>query len=181
MLLIEIADWTWEHRGEVTLNALLLLILRKFIIREFHKVLHLGREGELRWLILKVEELTGEKYNGQPAFLKTVKIRYIKNYSTYLPKVIELVYQQRRKKKMNALKSTKFWLAIIGAIIPVLNNEFGVHLDSSTILGILGLFATAIAGIAHVDAKKAQNAPVQNGGQTDGNTTQYKGDSGASV
>jgi len=58
---------------------------------------------------------------------------------------------------MNALKSTKFWLAIIGAVIPVINNEFGVNLDSSTILGILGLFATAIAGIAHVDAKKAQN------------------------
>ncbi|MDB5054924.1 MAG: hypothetical protein JWM44_2974, partial [Bacilli bacterium] len=123
----------------------------------------------------------GDQWRGQASPFQSEEAKSLRKLYLLSLGAIHQVNQSRRKKKMNALKSTKFWLAIIGAIIPVLNNEFGVHLDSSTILGILGLFATAIAGIAHVDAKKAQNAPVQNGGQTDGNTTQYKGDSGASI
>jgi hypothetical protein len=79
----------------------------------------------------------------------------------------------RRTKFMERLKSRKFWLAIVGALIPVINQEFNLNLDSNTILGILGLLATTIAGFAHVDAKKAQS-----GGATD---AKHGTDSGPAV
>lgn len=74
---------------------------------------------------------------------------------------------------MERLKSRKFWLAIIGALIPVINDQFGLNLDENTILAIIGLFGVAIVGFAHEDGKKAAN-----GGATDAQRT---GDSGSAV
>jgi uncharacterized membrane protein len=132
MILIEIADWIWSNRGEVTLNAILLLILRKFIIKEMHKLLHLGREGEMKWVLQKVEKLTGEKYDGQPAFLKTVRTRYIGNSYFYLRKVIPHVYQQRRMIKVNQNIN---WISLIPAVagaIKLILQPFGIDLSHVT-------------------------------------------------
>jgi uncharacterized membrane protein len=79
----------------------------------------------------------------------------------------------RRKKIMERLKSRKFWMAILAVIIPVINSEFGINLDTPTIIGILSAILGYIAVQGHVDAKK-----VQNGGSTDAKPT---GDSGAAV
>jgi hypothetical protein len=54
------------------------------------------------------------------------------------------------------LKSKKLWLALLGAVIPVINQQFNLHLDTDTVLGIEGVIGVAIGGIAHVDAKLAQ-------------------------
>jgi hypothetical protein len=74
-------------------------------------------------------------------------------------------YLTGRKTIMERLKSRKFWLTIAGALIPIINQEFGLNLDANTVLGILGLIAVGIGALAHVDAKKAQkeapNEPTQ--------------------
>lgn len=100
MLLLEILSWAWEHKGEITLNGILLLILRKFIITEIHKTIHFGREEEVEWILSKVEHLTGETFSHQP-ILKQVQTRYIKRFYLYLRKVIQSVNQLRRNMKMN--------------------------------------------------------------------------------
>lgn len=59
---------------------------------------------------------------------------------------------------MKHLKSQKLWLALLGAIIPVINVEFGLNLDSTTIIVMVSSIIAGIAGIAHVDAKTASAA-----------------------
>lgn len=59
---------------------------------------------------------------------------------------------------MQNLLSKKFLLAILGAIIPVINLQFGLNLDINTLIGIWTVLGIAIAAIAHVDAKTASAA-----------------------
>lgn len=57
---------------------------------------------------------------------------------------------------MKHLKSQKLWLALLGAVIPVINVEFGLNLDSTTIIVMISSIIAGIAGIAHVDAKQVK-------------------------
>jgi len=54
------------------------------------------------------------------------------------------------------LKSTEFYVAIIGAIIPVINKTFGLDLDPNTIMSITGVCITYIASRAHVKASEVR-------------------------
>lgn len=55
---------------------------------------------------------------------------------------------------MQNLLSKKFALAILGALIPVVNVQFGLNLDINTLIGIWTVLGIGIAGIAHVDRAK---------------------------
>ncbi len=54
------------------------------------------------------------------------------------------------------IKTTEFWLALLGAIIPVLNQYLGLNLPSAAILGITGIIISYIFGRSIV--KKAVQA-----------------------
>ncbi len=56
---------------------------------------------------------------------------------------------------MEKLKSRKFWLAIVGAILPILNETFGWSIPTEAILTILGPILAYIFAEAYVDAKAA--------------------------
>ncbi|MDB5055051.1 MAG: hypothetical protein JWM44_3101 [Bacilli bacterium] len=63
----------------------------------------------------------------------------------------------RRKKIMEKLKSRKFWMAILAVIIPVINTQFGINLDTPTIISVVAAIVGYIASQAHVDATIAKN------------------------
>jgi uncharacterized membrane protein (DUF441 family) len=67
-----------------------------------------------------------------------------------------------RKTIMEKLKSRKLWMALLAAILPVINTEFGLGLDTNSILAVIGVIATYILGQSHVDAKKVQNGGTVN-------------------
>lgn len=155
-LLLELIEYIWEHPGEITLNAVLLLLLRKFIMSEVHKLLHMGRDGELRWIRERVERLTGETYDGQPAFLKTVRTRYIGRFYFY-SRTETGQGEGKLKTLISALTSSfskKLAALIITAAISALNNKFGLELNSETIYGLYAVTIAYIAGQSHVDAKR---------------------------
>jgi hypothetical protein len=106
--------------------------------------------------------------------------RILKKLSSSSRKEISLELKRRMKKRMERLKSRKFWLTIVGALIPVINEEFNLHLDANTVLAMIGLFGVAIAGFAHVDGKKAaaQTLSGRNGGSSD---AQHGVDTGPAV
>lgn len=87
-------------------------------------------------------------------------IQEIESTHTVLPSLKRFVLLSqavtilRRKKVMEKLKSRKLWLALLGAIIPVLNVELGLDLDAGTIWTIVASIIAGIAGLAHVDAKR---------------------------
>lgn len=44
------------------------------------------------------------------------------------------------------VKTSEFWLAIVGAILPVLNDQFGWKIPSEQVIAVAGLIGTYILG-----------------------------------
>jgi hypothetical protein len=61
---------------------------------------------------------------------------------------------------MEKLKSRKLWMALLAAVLPIINTEFALGLDTNSVLAVIGVIATYILGQAHVDAKKEQNGGI---------------------
>ena len=57
---------------------------------------------------------------------------------------------------MNKLKSRKFWMAILAVVLPVINEQFNLGLDNSTVIAAIGGLVAFIIGEAHVDAKRKE-------------------------
>ena len=65
-------------------------------------------------------------------------------------------------KVLETIKSRKFWAAIIAALIPVLNKELNLNLDTTTVLEVVGVITAWILAQAHVDnAKIIANKSLQ--------------------
>ena len=60
------------------------------------------------------------------------------------------------------LKSRKFYAALVAAIIPVLNQELGLHLDPLVITTTVGAIIAWVLGQAHVDNAKIMAAAAVN-------------------
>lgn len=58
------------------------------------------------------------------------------------------------------IKSTEFWMVIIGVVITVLNDVAGLNLDKESLLGLLG---TVIAYVGSRSYLKSQMPPVPAG------------------
>ena len=156
-MILDLVEWIWEHKMEFTFNAVLLFILRRFILKELTKLFRFNRNDAV--LInqkIMMEMLgVGEKWtsslpmNGLKITLPRLsrKLYLFSFKDTKHPKI-------RRKKNMKQLLSKKFLLAILGAIIPVINLQFGLNLDINTLIGIWLVLVAGIAAIAHVDSKQ---------------------------
>ncbi|WP_199614622.1 hypothetical protein [Paenibacillus alkalitolerans] len=57
----------------------------------------------------------------------------------------------------NKFKSRKFWMAVITAVLIVLNDGLELGIDNETVLTFAGLVATYILGETAVDATRAKN------------------------
>lgn len=97
---------------------------------------------------LGVEEWSNTQQNGQ---VTTPTLSY-KRFFLLLQKVTIL----RRKKIMERLKSRKLWITIVSAVLLVIKEGFDIPVDSETVLAFAGIVITAILGLAHVDAKRAE-------------------------
>jgi|GEM_PF-2059844 len=74
---------------------------------------------------------------------------------------------------LQKLKSRKFILAVVSAVLVVLNDGLDLGIDQETVLTFAGLVATWIIGEAAVDATRAKGA-AQNG--TDYNASENVGE-----
>lgn len=155
MIVLDLIYWICDHWEEVTLNSVLLLLLRKFIMSEVHKLLFINRDEELHWIRIKLEGLTGEKWSGQQPIWKRVETRYIKSYYSYLRKISK---RQRRMKMLTDIFKTsvskKLTALILGAAVAALNKKFNLDLTPNELLGFLIIVGSYIIGQSHVDAKK---------------------------
>lgn len=170
-LILEVINWAWDHPGEITLNAILLLLLRKFVMKEIQKALHFGRDEEVLWLIKEVEVLTGRKYNGQPDFLKTVQTRYIKSSYIYLRRGIGQAHQLRRE---TAMLNKKWLVGLIGYIAFFVKQAFGVEVTDELINNLADITLLAI-GIIPMVVNMVKKEVKPN------DAAKYTGDSGPAV
>lgn len=60
---------------------------------------------------------------------------------------------------MSKFKSRKFILAIVGAILIILNEGLDMGINSETVLAFAGLLAVWISGESYVDGKRAEVTP----------------------
>ena len=83
-----------------------------------------------------------------------------KALSNSLPGAISPEKPFERMIKMNKFKSRKFWMAVVAAILVILNDGLDLGVDSDTVLAFAGLVASWIIGESAVDAKRAGNNVV---------------------
>jgi len=50
------------------------------------------------------------------------------------------------EKVKTGLKTTEFWLALLGAILPVMNSYLGLNIPTESILSIAGIVMTYVFG-----------------------------------
>ncbi|RJQ10624.1 MAG: hypothetical protein C4551_02320 [Bacillota bacterium] len=55
------------------------------------------------------------------------------------------------------LTSRKFWMAVLGALLPVLNSEFGWNLPVEAILSVAAVIIGYILVEGNIDAKRVAN------------------------
>lgn len=59
------------------------------------------------------------------------------------------------------LKSRKFWVTVVSAILIVLNEGLGLDIDSEAVLGFAGIIMSYILGQSYVD-RNVQNDQEKN-------------------
>lgn len=161
-------------RDHPTVPGVLFLILRQNNIRKAvnRRLPHHFRdnmESDIRHIQADIKRIMDywripgwvvEKQNSKEPVVKKSSnglrmITFLAHFTTYC--IRHLAIKNWRYTMQNLL-SKKFLLAILGAIIPVINLQFGLNLDINTLIGIWTVLGIAIAAIAHVDAKTASAA-----------------------
>ena len=51
------------------------------------------------------------------------------------------------------IKTSEFYVALLGAILPVLNKELGLHIPTDQVIAIIGLLASYVLGRSHIKSK----------------------------
>lgn len=59
---------------------------------------------------------------------------------------------------MNKLKSRKFWMAVVGALLVILNDGLELGIDNETVIAAAGLLMTWIIGESAVDTVKTKKS-----------------------
>jgi len=60
---------------------------------------------------------------------------------------------------MERLKSRKLWMSVFAALLPIINEEFNLGLNTETVIASVGAIVAYILGQAHVDAKRTEVKP----------------------
>ncbi|MFZ5641914.1 MAG: hypothetical protein ACOY4Q_14660 [Bacillota bacterium] len=55
---------------------------------------------------------------------------------------------------MEKLKSRKFWMAIVAALLVIFNQGLGFNLPEESIMAVAGIVISYIFGQSYVDAKR---------------------------
>ncbi len=148
---------------DLTLGAILALVAPFIVLwmkisnekgKKAKQLLIERRQMQIAFNVNEIMEKLGvdTKWNLQEIGSTHTVPQMRKKLLSYLPKLSI----QKRRMIMEKLKSRKLWLAIFGALFPVLNVEFGINLDPNVVFAVLGVVVSGIAGLAHVDGKKAQ-------------------------
>ena len=171
-MILELVGWIWDHWQEVTFNTLLLFILRKFILKELTKLFSFNRNiASLNNQRVIMRELGVEKEwdAGRPNLNRITVTKSLNglriitshaHFTTLFTRRMAIKKLHWRKTKMKSkLLSRKFLMAILAAVLPIVNQEFNLGLNTDTIIAVIGGISVYILGQAHVD-----KAIVQNGG-----------------
>lgn len=169
-MILEFAEFTMRY-GVWT--ALVLVLLRnRNLRRRLDKLLpHWARsESDVKEYVLnqkriesKLDTLLEERgivWRGTIETLKNTEARNLKRLRSIFSMVtLQKKLLLRRKKNMSKFKSRKFILAIVGAILIILNEGLDMGIDSETVLAFAGLLAVWISGESYVDGKRAEVTP----------------------
>lgn len=68
--------------------------------------------------------------------------------------VRKFILFMRERIKMSKLKSRKFWIAVVGAVLVILNDGLDLGIDNETVMYAAGILITWILGESAVDTVK---------------------------
>jgi hypothetical protein len=155
-----IEAFKWIFRDHPTLLAVLVLLFRqnsikRIINRQLPRQFRDNLESDVAEIKQGIDDLKVHMgvvvSNTQLNGLKTIPILSYKRFFLLLQTISN---RKRRMIFMEKLKSRKFWLTILAALIPIINTEFNINLDLGSIIAIMTAIMSGVGFLAHVDAKK---------------------------
>lgn len=143
--------------------------LRKFVNRHLPKIMQDRTDSDIAEIKRDVKSIkrhlgvkeewnvhTSRKENAWEKYLKSLQAGGLFALAAKCITHLKATYQYRRRMKdMQKFKSRKFWMAIISALLVVLNEGLGLGVDSETVLAFAAIVISYIIGESHVDSKKA--------------------------
>jgi len=191
--LIDTLSAVWRHGWSLTAlgTAIIALLKQRKVKQQLRKVIPwlFGDDSEVKQYIQnqrriesKIDALLQKEGIAWPAASNGTatlapKKRTGSTFSLAARSVVRSVVKciiypiSKGRWRMNKFKSRKFWLAVISAVLVVLNDGLGLGIDNNTVFAFVGIIMSFIFGEAYIDAKKVKN----NG------STQRSGDSGPAI
>lgn len=135
-MIIDLAEWLWDHWQEITLNALLLFILRRFIIKELSQLLRPSQTEAIlsnQKVIMRVTGVESEWKSNLPMNGFKITLPQLSK-KLYLFSLMDTKHLKiRRKTKMNTnINYATLIPTILGAAKLILQT-FGIDIPDATI------------------------------------------------
>lgn len=178
----EIAKWAWEHRKEgltwATITSLLWVIVdkmgRKLITNQLKRLFHVQDKSEFKTYVANQKRIEskldallsagGVQWNAEEHALTgnmekslsrplQADIFHADSVGVSIRRMNNLL-KWRMKRMKSKFTSRKFILAVVSAILIILNDGLELGIDSQTVLAFAGLVATYIVGESAVDVAR---------------------------
>jgi len=91
------------------------------------------------------------------AFCRYINHRYLPPESRIKQPIKDndLAVSRGGKLMPDKLKSRKFWVTVVSAVLVVLNEGLGMNIDSEAVLGFSGIIISYLLGQSYIDSKEA--------------------------
>jgi uncharacterized membrane protein len=151
-LIIEMAHTLWKNGFSLTAlgTAVFVLLKQRKVKKRLRRYIPwlLEDDSEVKAYIHNqhlIMERLGIEWNGPESITTPIPTNLNKSY--------QLSWGVKRMK--NKLKSRKFWLAILGALLVIANETFDLGLSAESQATIVVILVSFILGESAVDAKRA--------------------------
>src|SRR5437879_622643 len=143
-MIIDLSEWLLDHWEEVTLNALLLFILRKFIFTELKRLLRFSRNDAIlsNQKVIMRELGVDSEWTSHEHGLNFTALRNSKKWLPMFTRAMQKRKSILRRKKMltNLFKSSiskKLLALLVGAAVAALNKKLGLDLSPEEVVTFL--------------------------------------------
>lgn len=173
-VVIDTIFWAAQHWQEITMFSLInftaIALAKRITARKIKALFGFETRAEIREFLVnqkriekKLDHIYKEGGKEWPAdILKLSNKSTAPTLSKHFTLLRTGKYTARSTKqhtngrvvKMNKMKSRKFWLAVISAVLIILNDGLNIGIDQEAVFAFAGVIMSFIFGEAYVDGKK---------------------------
>jgi hypothetical protein len=150
---IEVQGWIYEERRKVINTAITIQDIN-YICRELGWLAQnwVKNEDIIKDNLKTISDLQNKLKDKQPM---TTIPSVLQNTPENTTMDVQLDFKMILYKFLEKLNSRKFWVTILGLLVPIINSKFNLNLDQMQILQLLGFAGVYVVSQARVDISQS--------------------------